>query len=162
MLINLKSKQRSENLEVYEVPEDLTGNTINNNWGHLQDTEGKYDDAIQTAIRRMKDLEKDLSRFNSLSDKVVKWHGEKDKFLKEDIKNTDELSIIRAKINVMKSFNNEFKAINQSMEKANGVGNKVIEGKHTASPDVKKMMEKMKDLCEKTGKLEKEKIRKIR
>jgi len=50
--------------------------------------------------------------------------------------------------------------INQ-WKKANGVGNKVIEGKHTASPDVKKMMEKMKDLCEKTGKLEKEKSEKL-
>jgi len=86
MLINLKSKQRSEDLNVYEVPENLSGNAIGDNWNKLQGTEEKYDDAIQKAIKRMKDLEKDLARFNSLSDKVIKWHGDKDKFMKEEIK----------------------------------------------------------------------------
>jgi len=34
----------------------------------------------------MKDLEKDLNRFNSLSDRVIKWNNDKEKFLKEEIK----------------------------------------------------------------------------
>jgi len=162
MLINLKSKQRSENLEVFEVPEEISGQAIGDNWSKLQDTEGKYDEAIQAAIKRMKDLEKDLSRFNSLADKVVKWNEDKEKFLKEEIKKNDELPLIRAKINIMTSFTNEFKAIKSSAEKANGVGQKVIDGEHSSSGDVKKMIEKMKKLGETTEKLEKEKSRKIR
>jgi len=139
MLINLKSKQRSENLEVYEVPEGISGPAIGDNWTKLQNTEEKYDEAIQTALRRMKDLEKDLGRFNSLAEKVVKWHGDKDKFLKkEEIKTTEELPVIRAKINVMKSFGNEFKAIKASQEKANTVGQKVIDGEHSQHEEVKK------------------------
>jgi len=162
MLINLKSKQRSENLEVFEVPEDLSGHHINDKWGHFQDTEGKYDDAIQNAIRRMKDLEKDYGRFTSLSDKIIKWHAQKDKFLKEDIKQTDELPVIRAKINVMKSFNNEFKAIKASMGKANTVGQKVIEGEHSSAKEVKDTIEKkMNNLTHATDSSEVEKNQKL-
>jgi len=124
MLINLKSKQRSEDLNVYEVPENLSGNAIGDNWNKLQGTEEKYDDAIQKAIKRMKDLEKDLARFNSLSDKVIKWHGDKDKFMKEEIKKTEELPVIRAKINIMKSFSNELKSIKATADKADVVGKK--------------------------------------
>jgi len=161
MLINLKSKQRSENLEVYEVPEQISGPSIGDNWTKLQNTEEKYDEAIQTALRRMKDLEKDLGRFNSLAEKVVKWHGDKDKFLKEEIKSTEELPVIRAKINVMKSFGNEFKAIKASQEKANVVGQKVIEGEHSSHEDVKKTIEKMKNLSTSTDQFEKEKAEKL-
>jgi len=42
----------------------------------------------------------------------------KEKFLKEDIKQNDELPLIRAKINIMKSFSNEFKAIKLSAGKS--------------------------------------------
>jgi len=86
MLINLKSKQRSENLDVYEVPEDFSGPKIGDHWNQLQGTEEKFDDALSKALKRMKDLEKDLNRFNSLSEKVIKWNSDKEKFLKEDIK----------------------------------------------------------------------------
>jgi len=46
----------------------------------------KYDDVLNQSIARMKSLEKDLGRFNSLADKIIKWHADKEKFLKEDIK----------------------------------------------------------------------------
>jgi len=124
MLINLKSKQRSENLEVYEVPEGFSGPAIGDKWNKLQDTEGKYDETMQKAIQRMKELERELGRFNSLADKAIKWNEEKEKFLKEDIKQNDELPLIRAKINIMKSFSNEFKAIKLSAGKAFDVGQK--------------------------------------
>jgi len=82
MLINLKSKQRSEDLEVFEVPDELSGKTIGDNWNNLQNCEEKYDETLQAAIKRMKDLEKDLNRFNSLSDRVIKWNNDKEKFFK--------------------------------------------------------------------------------
>jgi len=80
MLINLKSKQRAEELEVFEVPDDLSGPKIGEEWNNLQKSEEKYDEALQAAIKRMKDLEKDLNRFNSLADKVISWNNDKDKF----------------------------------------------------------------------------------
>jgi len=82
MLINLKSKQRSENLEVYEVPEGFSGPAIGDKWNKLQDTEGKYDETMQKAIQRMKELERELGRFNSLTDKAIKWNEEKRKIFK--------------------------------------------------------------------------------
>jgi len=161
MLINLKSKQRSENLEVYEVPEGFAGPAIGDKWNKLQDTEGKYDETMQKAIQRMKELERELGRFNSLADKAIKWNEEKEKFLKEDIKQNDELPLIRAKINIMKSFSNEFKAIKLSAGKAFDVGQKVIDGEHSSAPEVKEKIEKIKKLLEETEKLEKEKSEKL-
>jgi len=137
MLINLKSKQRSEDLEVFEVPDELSGKTIGDNWNNLQNCEEKYDETLQAAIKRMKDLEKDLNRFNSLSDRVIKWNNDKEKFLKEEIKKTDELPVIRAKLNVMKSFSNELKSVKASADKANEVGQKVIDGGHSSAENVK-------------------------
>jgi len=82
MLINLKSKQRSEELEVFEVPEEISGPKIGEEWNNLQKTEEKYDESLQAAIKRMKDLEKDLNRFNSLADRVISWNNDKVKFFK--------------------------------------------------------------------------------
>jgi len=161
MLINLKSKQRAEELEVFEVPDDLSGPKIGEEWNNLQKSEEKYDEALQAAIKRMKDLEKDLNRFNSLADKVISWNNDKDKFLKEEIKSTDELPVIRAKVNVMKSFANELKSVKSSADKANDVGKKVIEGHHSASKDVESKIQKMKELFELTEKLEKDKLEKL-
>jgi len=157
MLINLKSKQRLENLDVYEVPEDISGPAITDKWGNLQNTEDKYDDAMQKALKRMKDLEKDLNRFNSLSDKVINWHADKEKFLKDEIKQNEELPVIRAKINTMKSFSNELKAMKASQDKANDVGKKVIDGEHSSAKEVEKTIQKMKKLHEATEELEKKK-----
>jgi len=109
----------------------------------------------------MKDLEKDLARFNSLSDKVIKWHGDKDKFMKEEIKKTEELPVIRAKINIMKSFSNELKSIKATADKADVVGKKVIDGGHSSSKEVEKAMKNMKDLHDKTEKAEVEKNKKL-
>jgi len=161
MLINLKSKQRTENLDVYEVPEDISGPAIADKWNNLQNTEDKYSEAMQKALRRMKDLEKDLNRFNSLSDKVINWHADKEKFLKEEIKNTEELPVIRAKINTMKSFSNELKAMKTTQDKANDVGKKVIDGEHSAAKDVEKTIGKMANLHEKTEQLEKKKSERL-
>jgi len=138
MLINLKSKQRSEDLKVFEVPEELNGQSIGEGWNQLQGKEEKYDDVLNQSIARMKSLEKDLGRFNSLADKIIKWHADKEKFLKEEIKNTDELPLVRAKINIMLSFQNEQKAIKASAEKAFDVGQKVMDGKHSSSNEVQK------------------------
>jgi len=52
MLINLKSKQRSEDLEVFEVPDELSGKTIGDNWNNLQNCEEKYDETLQAAIKK--------------------------------------------------------------------------------------------------------------
>jgi len=41
MLINLKSKQRSEDLKVFEVPEELNGQSIGEGWNQLQGKEEK-------------------------------------------------------------------------------------------------------------------------
>jgi len=161
MLINLKSKQRSEDLEVFEVPDELSGKTIGDNWNNLQNGEEKYDETLQAAIKRMKDLEKDLNRFNSLSDRVIKWNGDKEKFLNEEIKKTDELPVIRAKVNVMKSFANELKSVKASADKADEVGQKVIDGGHSSADNVKEKISKMKQLFEKTEKGEKDKLHKL-
>jgi len=81
-------------------------------------------------------------------------------FLKEEIKLTDELPVIRAKVNAMKSFANELKSVKASADKANEVGKKVL-GNHSASKDVETKIAKMKDLFESTEKLEKEKVEKL-
>jgi len=44
MLINLKSKQRYEDLKVFEVPEELNGHSRGEGWNQLQGKEENYDD----------------------------------------------------------------------------------------------------------------------
>jgi len=89
MLINLKSKQRSEYLKIFEVPEELNGQSIGEECNQLQGK--KKNKWCFKSIARMKSLEKDLL-IKLLNGIMIKDN------------NTDELSIIRAKINIMFHF----------------------------------------------------------
>jgi len=67
MLINLKSKQRSENLEVYEVPEGFSGPAIGDKWNKLQDTEGKYDETMQKSNSKNERIRKRVRKIQFIN-----------------------------------------------------------------------------------------------
>jgi len=62
----------------------------------------------------------------------------------------------------MKSFSNELKSVKASADKANEVGQKVIDGGHSSAENVKEKIQKMKKLFDTTENQEKEKLKKIR
>jgi len=85
LLVNIRSKQKTELVPVYTPPEQLSSKTIANEWEKLDKDMLAYEKVLRDAITRMKKLEALLDRYNSQSDSILDWHNGKDPFLKEEL-----------------------------------------------------------------------------
>jgi len=85
LLINLRAKQKNENLKVYDPPKEIATATIQGNWYNLETTQKKYEVALREAVARMKYLELLLNRFRAKSKKILVWQKDKEGFLKEEV-----------------------------------------------------------------------------
>jgi actinin alpha len=136
LLINLQSKQKNERMPVYVPPEELSTESINNHWGHLNETQAAYDQAIREALARMKYLEMLLDRYRARAKKVLTWQQEKESFLTEPVNKELPIGTLRAKLNLLKAFDEEFTAVNKTQDSTIAIGQEVIDGGHSAGDEI--------------------------
>jgi len=85
LLVNIRSKQKIENVPIYTPPEELGSKHIATEWEKLDKDMLKYEKVLREAITRMKKLEALLDRYNSQSSSLLDWHKGKEKFLGEEL-----------------------------------------------------------------------------
>jgi len=145
LLVNLQSKQKNERMPVYQPPEDITTDAISNHWKHLDETQIQYDQLLREALARMKYLEMLLDRYRARSQKVLNWQKEKESFLTENIeKEKVSIQTLRAKINLLKAFDDEFQAVIKTQDSTVLIGQEIIDGNHSSLDEVTESNANMK------------------
>lgn len=146
LLSNIRTKQKNEGLPIYNPPTDLSTATINDKWDGLNKKQDTYDKALREHITLMKKLEILLSRFRVRAKKISEWQDGKNKgYFKEDLNKLDTVSALQAKINIHETFEDELAGVNKSLNETNAIGDKIVEGRHEAAPEVKSTMDKLKN-----------------
>jgi len=109
LLVNIRSKQKTELVPVYTPPEQLSSKTIANEWEKLDKDMLAYEKVLRDAITRMKKLEALLDRYNSQSDSILDWHNGKDPFLKEELSKKMPINTCKIKISMLNAHDEEQK-----------------------------------------------------
>jgi len=132
-------------MPVYQPPEDITTDAISNHWKHLDETQIQYDQLLREALARMKYLEMLLDRYRARSQKVLNWQKEKESFLTENIeKEKVSIQTLRAKINLLKAFDDEFQAVIKTQDSTVLIGQEIIDGNHSSLDEVTESNANMK------------------
>nr|CAG4714688.1 unnamed protein product [Naegleria fowleri] len=145
LLSNIRTKQKNEGLPIYEPPVELSTSTINDKWDNLNKRQDVYDKALREHITLMKKLEILLSRFRVRAKKISEWQDGKNKgYFREDLNKLDTISALQAKINIHETFEDELTQVNKSLDETNNIGQKIVEGRHEAAPEVNSTIDKLK------------------
>jgi len=137
LLVNIRSKQKTELVPVYTPPENLSSKTISTEWEKLDKDMLNYEKTLRDAITRMKKLEALLDRFNSQAGSVVDWHKGKEKFLGEELSKKMPINTCKIKISMLNAHDEEHKNVEHSQEGAMKVGQEVIDGDHSETDNIK-------------------------
>jgi len=93
----------------------------------------------------MKYLEMLLDRYRARSQKVLNWQKEKESFLTENIeKEKVSIQTLRAKINLLKAFDDEFQAVIKTQDSTVLIGQEIIDGNHSSLDEVTESNANMK------------------
>jgi len=136
LLINLQSKQRNERVPVYAPPEEISSDSINKKWLELDDTQRKYEKTLREVIARMKYLEMIIDKYKARSRKVLGWLEEKVETFNDSIAKETPIQTLRARVNMIKAFEEEYKAVDQSKSDTLVLGQEIIDAEHTFSDEV--------------------------
>jgi len=136
LLANLQTKQKNERVPVYQPPEELSTDSINKKWSHLDETQKNYDKAIREALARMKYLEMLLDRYRARSKAVLKWQSDKSDFLSEKIPKEASIQVLRAKLNMLQAFQEELTAVSKNKDATVAIGEEIVKSKHTSADEV--------------------------
>jgi Ca2+-binding EF-hand superfamily protein len=136
LLLNLQSKQKNERVPVYQPPEDITTDAIVKNWTALEETQKAYEKALKEAILRMKYIEMILDRYRARSKKVLEWASDKNEVVTEVLPKDVVIQVLRARINMLKAFDEELQAVSKNKDENVVLGKEIIESDHTSADEV--------------------------
>jgi len=101
-----------------------------------------------------------LDRYRARSQKVLNWQKEKEAFLGENV-DKDNVSIqsLRAKINLLKAFDEEFQQVVKTQDQTILIGQEIIDGNHSSADEVTESNANMKIGKANIGSQKEEKIK---
>jgi len=137
LLVNIRSKQKTELVPIYAPPEKLSSKAIATEWEKLDKDMLKYESTLRDAITRMKKLEALLDRYNSQSNSVSEWHKGKEKFLSEELSKKMPINTCKIKISMLNAHDEEQKNVENLQDNAMKVGQEVIDGDHSEGDNIK-------------------------
>jgi Ca2+-binding EF-hand superfamily protein len=142
LLTNIRSKQKTEGLPIYNPPQEISTPVLHDLWDNLNDTQDVYDKALREHLALMKRLELLLNRFRSRGKKIYDWQTNKtNTYFAEDISKLDTISALQAKIKVHETFDENLAAIDKSLNGAKSIGDEVIANKHESSDEIQQTLQ---------------------
>jgi len=142
LLTNIRSKQKTEGLPIYNPPQEIGTPVLHEAWDNLNDTQDVYDKALREHLALMKRLEILLNRFRSRGKKIYDWQTSKtNTYLAEDTSKLDTISALQAKIKVHETFDDNLAAIDKSLNNTKNIGDDLIKYNHEAADEVKQTVE---------------------
>jgi len=162
LLVNIRSKQKTENVPVYTPPEQLASKAIATEWEKLDKDMLQYEKVLRDAITRMKKLEALLERFNSQAGSILEWHNGKHAFLNEELSKKMPINTCKIKISMLNAHDEEQKNLEATQEGAMKIGQEVIDADHSAGDDIKDKNIQMKVANADSKEKSEEKMKKLK
>lgn len=137
LLTNIRSKQKTEGLPIYNPPQEISTPVLHELWDNLNDTQDVYDKALREHLALMKRLELLLNRFRSRGKKIQDWQTNKtNTYLAEDISKLDTISALQAKIKVHETFDDNVASVDNSLAGAKTIGDEIVQHNHESAEEV--------------------------